>query len=220
MKLSGFKDLIKNMPVPQQAYTSKRSTWEPKIQKSCAGRAALLKVFGHAPIATVSRNDLRVLSAGRRLDQFVIATIIWGYPNGMRGNNFANLVHQYDKITELLMETRGRHVLDWRQHYKKVEAITGLGLSTYTKFLSFLAVSVEKHRALILDDRIIKVARRCVFEELDPLCDLTTSNATRRYPEYLARIYEIATAFCVPAENIEYFLFEFGLNLKPTNRAK
>jgi len=54
-----------------------------------------------------------------------------------------------------------------------VTPIKGIGPSTYTKFLSFLSVQVQGHAALILDDRIIRVANEGIFEELRPLKNLS-----------------------------------------------
>jgi hypothetical protein len=63
---------------------------------------------------------------------------------------------------------------------------------------------------LILDLRIIEVAKRSVFVEFaERLSD-------SKYPRYLERMYEIAAEIDVPAENLEFFLFEFGRDLKQT----
>ena len=53
------------------------------------------------------------------------------------------------------------------------------------------------------------------FEELEPLRGLTSYNAARRYPAYVTFLYGLAHELSVPAENLEFFLFEFGLHLKP-----
>jgi len=97
-----------------------------------------------------------------------------------------------------------------------VTPIKGIGPSTYTKFLSFLSVQVQGHAALILDDRIIRVANEGIFEELRPLKNLShKKNADVSYPDYLRCIHDIASQLSVSPEQIEFFLFEFGLNLKP-----
>jgi hypothetical protein len=121
----------------------------------------------------------------------------------MRGNHAANIADNLAALTGLLGEAR-LGISNWKEHFEKVEAIPGLGLSTYTKFLNFLSVSVSGKTALILDKRIIDVAKSHVF----------TASLTGRYPTYLQRMHSIADILEVEAENLEFFLYEFGLNLK------
>ncbi len=92
---------------------------------------------------------------------------------------------------------------------------TPFGTVTYTKFLHFLQVRVQGSGALILDDRLIQVARRHVFADLDPLCSIAAHNAAGRYPEYLSLMHTLAHFLGVAPEALELFLFEFGLSLKP-----
>ena len=147
-----------------------------------------------------------------------MATIIWGYPGGMRGNHVRNLIRHLGPLTQLLAEARTQTIVEWSTHYAKVGPIAGIGLSTYTKFLNFLSVQVHGHAALILDDRIIRIANQSVFEELAPLRGLNSRNAASSYPSYLMCMHSVASGLDVPAEAIEFFLFEFGLNLKPGHR--
>jgi len=133
----------------------------------------------------------------------------------MRGNHVRNLIRHLGPLTQLLAEARTAQVAEWSTHYEKVGPIEGIGLSTYTKFLNFLSVQVHGREALILDDRIIRIANRSVFDELAPLRGLNQDNAARSYPSYLMCMHSVASSLDVPAEAIEFFLFEFGLNLKP-----
>jgi hypothetical protein len=220
MRLSEFKDLIANMPVSYQAVTSKKETWRSHIQEDNEAGKALRSIFENSDDVTVtlSRNDLRSLASKANLAQFVMATIIWGYPSSMRGNHVAKLTKNtknFETLTRLLSTARTQPVTDWCAHYKAVEEIAGIGLSTYTKFLNFLSVKVHGNSALILDDRIIRVASQRVFKELEPIRHLSRNNAERSYPEYLSCIDNLAKKLAVSTEKIEFFLFEFGLNLKP-----
>jgi hypothetical protein len=70
--------------------------------------------------------------------------------------------------------------------------------------------------ALILDQRIIDVVRSKVFDELAPLTGLSYDNAPRNYVRYLGCLQNVGKQLSLPTENIEFFLFEFGLHLKPT----
>lgn len=215
MRLSEFKNLIENMPVPYQAFASKRATWASHIDEDNEAGNALRTIFGKSDEVTLSRSDLRGLASKLDLAQFVIATIIWGYPRGMRGKHVENLIAHIGSLTTMLAAAKTQPVTDWSLHYANVRPINGIGLSTYTKFLSFLSVRVQGHAALILDNRIIRVASQEVFDELGQLKRLSYQNAARFYPGYLQCIHEVATRLSVTPEQIEFFLFEFGLNLKP-----
>jgi hypothetical protein len=216
MQLSKFRDLIANMPVPYQTSTSKRSTWKQHMDgknKASDALRSIFDTFGTSDKVTLSRSDLRGLAHKPDLAQFVMATVVWGYTSGMRGNNVKNLIIGFDALTQLLSEARTQPVVEWNIHYKKVNLISGIGLSTYTKFLNFLDVPVHGHAALILDRRIVQVANQDIFQELASL-ELSNSNAVLRYPSYLERMHSVANNLEVCPEAIEFFLFEFGLNLK------
>lgn len=150
--------------------------------------------------------------------RFIMATIVWGYTRGMRGNHVRNLIRHLGPLTQLLAEARAQPVADWATPYEKVRPIAGIGVSTYTKFLNFLSVQVHGNAALILDNTIIRIASQSVFEELAPLRGLKKSNSARFYPNYLTCMHSVASGLDVPAEAIEVFLFVFGLNLKPPGR--
>ena len=203
------------MPVSYQAFASKRSTWEPHISRDNKAGNALRSIFGTSDEVTLSRNDLRILAAKADLSQFVMATIIWGYPRSMRGNHVANLIGHLDSLTRLLSTARAQRIAEWNTHFANVLPIAGIGLSTYTKFLNFLSVQVQGRTALILDGRIIRIAKQGIFEELAPLQKMSNYNANRFYPQYLECVHDLADSLRVSGEGIEFFLFEFGLYLKP-----
>jgi hypothetical protein len=216
MQLSKFRKLIAIMPVEYQASTSKRSTWEKHMSgdKPSDALQSVLNAFGTRDSVTLSRSDLRCLAHKKDLAQFVMATVVWGYTSGGRGHNVKNLMNHLDKLTQLLSEAHTQP--KWNPHYNKmVESTKGIGLSTYTKFLNFLDVKIDGHQALILDERLIRVASQGTRNELAPLRVLSKSNAVERYPSYLMEMHRIANSLEVSPEALEFFLFEFGLTLKP-----
>lgn len=176
MQLSEFSGLIENMPVSLQAFTSKRATWSSCLNSDDRAGNALRLIFGTKEEVTLSRSDLRSLAGKTDLAEFVMATLIWGYPSGMRGNHVRNMAMHITPLTDLLAEARTGPVARWDEHYAKVAPITGLGLSTYTKLLAFLSVRIGTYKSLILDDRIVRVARGQIFEELVPLRILRDHN--------------------------------------------
>jgi hypothetical protein len=116
MRLSEFKSLISNMPVAHQAFTSKRTTWAPHVDENTEAGKALRSIFGSSDEVTLSRSDLRSLASKPNMAEFVVATIIWGYPRGMRGNHVGNLMGHFDALTQLLVAAKTHPIVDWNLH--------------------------------------------------------------------------------------------------------
>lgn len=204
------------MPEQEQAFTSKKSTWNKYLTDETCVSEVLKSLFGDNDIVEISRNDLFQYAQEKDFNKFIVATLLWGYPSGMRGNHFYNITEKIETLIELLQEAR-TNVNNWRHHYEKVKAIRGLGLSTYTKFLYFLNVEVEHNPALILDERIIKTMNKNLFSEFESLKKIKSYNAVKNYPVYLSLMNHIANNLEVEHGKLEMFIFEFGLNLKLTN---
>jgi hypothetical protein len=223
MRFRDFRAVIANLPTPYQSATSEREKWEPWISQDDAVGIAIRSIFSDfgkedGKQASISRSDLGRLGREPQLDRFVMATILWGYetPAGMRGDNFSNFTSHLSTLTKLLHCARSKPIPDWDSHFAKVTPISGIGLSTYTKFLTFLSAKVHGYPALILDDQIVQVLQRGheVFVELNPLRVINDSNKHRVYPQYLGCIHQIATELSVTENNIELFLYKFGSDLK------
>ena len=213
MQLNDFRSLILQMPVRYQAFHSKKSTWK-RCEKHVAIGNALKTLFEDNDDVFVSRRDLFSLARSDDLTPFILATIMWGYPRGMRGNHFQNLLGHFRALLDVLRQAKDDGIEDWDDHFRKVDQIEGLGLSTHTKFLHFLGVRVKGLPALILDDRIIQVVQREVFADLVTLRGIGKHNKVERYPEYLSVMDSLATSLQVSADAPEFFPFEFGLVLK------
>lgn len=213
LRLSDFTALIADMPTHLQSFTSKRETknWGSILNRQDRAGDAMRHIFEGQDSVDVSRGELREFARQESLDCFVMATLLWGYPDGMRGKNAANISASFDALVDLLGIARNG-ITNWAGHFPHVDEIRGVGLSTYTKFLCFLSVDVVGHTALILDQRIIVVAARRIFEEFQG------NFSSRTYPDYLQLMHGIAHDLEVPAENLEFFLYEFGLNLKELPR--
>jgi len=172
--------------------------------------------FGGPDEVSISRSDLRRLAEEPQLDRFVMAVIVWGYPSGDQYGNITNFAYNptgLGVLTNFLTARRGQPITNRDVHFKTVP-VKGIKLSTYTKFLNFLSVKIRGQWALILDNQIVRVTERGIFAELLPLREMNEKTKDRMYPTYVKRIHEIADEMRVPAENIEFFLYEFGSSLK------
>ena len=222
MKIAEFRELIANLPASRQAFRSRRTTWEadfqnPGVPKNAS--KAFNDIFGKENDVYISRHDLRSIAQEGNLAKLVIASIIWGYPRGMHGHHFSNILQNLNVILKLLPTAYNQ---DWDAHWNKVSNVNGLGLSTYSKILCFYSAKVginngngERFDALILDNRIIDVVQNGVFPELNRFQGLNYYNAPHHYISYLSCLDNLSKEYKVPAENIELFLFQYGKNLKP-----
>jgi hypothetical protein len=143
-----------------------------------------------------------------------VATLIWGYPTGGRGNNVSNLLDDFENLVDSIEDVRDDFDRQWEWHLAVVEGIDDLGISTYSKYLKFLGVQIEGFDAQILDRKIARVIEDGYFDELHLLNGLNENNAISHYPQYVARLHEIASIHPFTAEQLEMFLFIFGSNLK------
>lgn len=214
MKLVDYTDLINKMPVSAHAFTCLRKNWKLHFDRRRAFGKALSEIFDTLDEVTVARSDLRDFAKKQNLDVFAVATVLWGYPTGMRGRDVENIRSSFPRLVELLEAVRKGKIETWEAHCDELSRIHGVGLSTYTKFLTFLDIRVDGYMAMILDSRIAEVSRRPVFDEMTSIHGLTHEYGIRRYPEYLSWLHSTATRLNVPAENLEFFLYEFGGNLK------
>ncbi len=208
-----FNSLIQSMPIDEQAFISKRSTWAQYFDHYGEVSNILQHIFKDKDTVQISRADLFSLSRKDDLGYFIIMTIIWGYPRGMRGNHFIKIALQFQQLEKILLEAR-EGIEDWLKHFENIRKIEGLGLSTYSKFLYFLRVRVEGFPALILDKRIIDTLQNKLFFELSSIGNISTYNAISKYPLYLKTIDDLSLLMETESGKIEMFLFEFGLNLK------
>lgn len=209
-----YTALIKRLPETEHAFTTEKEIWSSLLSKNSLGADLLPKIFGQYSSIAISREDLFNYAQADDLKLFILATILWGYPAGMRGNNFTNIIKQIEKLEDALEKAKQGNV-DWQSHLKVMKDIHGLGISTYTKFLYFLKVKVGAYPALILDQRIVSVLNKGMFAEFTELKDISYNSARVKYPEYLKSMDTVANKLSVPHGSLEMFLFGFGLNLKP-----
>jgi len=212
--LKEFRNTISHMPLDQQACVSKRATWAPFAGRDDAGFRRIVERFGNPQSIMISREDLFALGDDGPSIEFVYATYVWGYPNGGRGR-FASVIDNRRRILHLLRSVqRNTTRANWGTICQAVENISGVGVSTFTKLLYFMGVSVCGHRTLILDGKVIEVFKRRVFSEFASLVGIRYDNAMRTYPEYLRSMAAEAGKLNVRSDKLEMFLFAFGNSLK------
>lgn len=206
-----FKNLIDAMPVKYQAFTTKYDTWSDYVHDA----PVIDQIFDGQEHLQLSRADLFEIARSGDLERFFLSVIMWGYPRGMRGHHFSNILTFRAELLDLLKELQQNPVIeDWTNHYSRVSRIRGMGMSTYTKLLYFIGAFIGKNRCLIFDDRIVRTFNKRLFTAFWEMENARAGTMHSLYPKYIEVISGQADAMNVESEKIELFLFQFGINLK------
>ncbi len=210
MKIKDFKLLIEALPFLQQSFTIKKSNWE------FANHTDLLKDIFIDESITLTRNDLftSALNAKTQQDlkEFIVKTLMWGYPTKGRGKNIELLLESasFDRLVNVLEKYKAQNV-SIEELEEDINNVRFLGLSTMSKFIYFLNSKVENKQAVILDQRIMDTINLGKYEEFHVLKGIGNHNAVSRYYlDYLNIIDDLKSKMGVEADKIEMFLFVFG----------
>jgi len=220
MNLSKYKTLISNLPVRQQCFTTKRSTWLKAEQEIDWLEDLNNKLFGGLETLNVSRQD--IFNSNNSIRELILKTIYWGYTGGMRGNHFVNILKEIqllEKTLRYLKSTANLTTKDFADLTEKFKIIPGLGLSTYSKLLYFLEIEFDGNPCLILDQRLIDVFNSKFYNEYSTMGKISDYNKEGIYLSYLDITNKLSLDFSTKGENIEQFLFMFGNNLKTDNKS-
>lgn len=231
MTLTKYANLIAALPTGDHAFTIDATIWHrlaAKAGNSAAVTPYLKSIFGTDAHATISRNDLinRPKATIPDFERFLIATLMWGYPLGGRGNNICNVLKNLSSIATFFHSTCAiRTIPNWISYLQHLPPLPNLGLSTHTKLLYFMGISVQGYPALILDARIKDIIWSANWQEFTGLVRgySPTPNDLRRfsrdmdtslYVAYLSTCARWANALSATHDQIEFFLFTFGRILK------
>lgn len=216
MELTAYINLIKQLPIEEQSFETKRETWakyaiHPKFNQ-------FYKETFNNSSTIISRSDLFHAAKGD-LTFAVFSIILWGYPRNMRGNSFQGVLENTHLFGKWIKVSQNLSVEEF-EIIRKEQKGSGIGLSTFSKILYFFKITLNGFRCLILDSRIIEVLQSGKFQELDILKKITEFNKDKYYPIYLKLMAGIAEANGYSVDQLELFLFMFGNCLKPVDSLK
>ena len=218
MSIEYYKDLISTLPVREQSFTTKRTTWSQREKQFSWFKEINDSLFQNKKTLIINRKDIFETSDFK---EKIIKTIYWGYPSGMRGKNAENILNSIESIEEVfneLKQTMNPTEENLNEFIRNIKGsdIRGLGLSTYSKLLYFSNITFNNNPCLILDRRLINVFSNKVYKEFNSLRNIKYDNAEKSYYQYIELMHNIAQEMNTNAENIEQFLFIFGNTLKPS----
>lgn len=207
MKLTNFSNFIKEMPCQNLGFDIKAQNWKVQSQQKYIDR-----IFNGKEIITLNRFDLEI--ANQNTKDFILKTLMWGYPTKGRGKNIDNLLsnNSLKNLTQILNSYRNTDI-SFERFKEDIKHTSGLGLSTMSKFTNFLNTTINGSRAVILDLQIINAINRGTFEEFNSLQKITYVNALNKYEQYISIIEELAEKTNAKPDQIENFIFLFGRSI-------
>lgn len=214
MNIDSYKILISNLPVRQQCFTTKRTTWLKAENEISWLKKLNDNLFGNLQTLTISRQDI---FEATDLREIVIKTIYWGYTGGMRGNHFVNILKHIDLIENSFKDLKqidNPTTDDFNNLTTTFKGVMGLGLSTYSKLLYFLHLTFNDNPCIILDQRLIDVFASKTYSEFQQLSGIRYDNAEKKYLDFLQLTNQVSKKLKTEGENVEQFLFIFGNNVK------
>lgn len=215
MNINSYKTLISELPVQQQSFTTKRSTWRKAEKEIDWLTDSNNKLFDNKETLNISRQDIFDSSGTAR--ELILKTIYWGYTAGMRGNHFVNILKNIQILETTFVDLKNKSnptSSDFIDLTKVIKNISGIHLSTYSKLLYFFDIKFNEAPCLILDQRLIDVFNSGFYYEYSSLGKINNYNKEAKYLTYLDLTHQLATTLHTKGENIEQFLFIFGANLK------
>ena len=143
MLLSNYTDLIKHLPFEDQAFETKKETWE-RFKDHEVFCHFFKAIFKEDTSVIVSRRDL-LIATKKDIDDAIFSIILWGYPKGYtRGNTMTILFPKLlESISILRFELKAERNIS-NLEFKKMLGIDGIGLSTLTKLLYFFNIKLIK----------------------------------------------------------------------------
>ena len=204
-----YQKLIQELPTQEQSFTIKASNWQKQLSAE-----DFRTLFREESTTRLSRKEVHDTNDSKI---FLLKVILWGYPQGMRGNHFMKIYGRLEELSEIFNNPNRAKLQfeDLRLIQQQIKDIEGIGLSTYSKFLYFRDYQFDDVTSLIMDERIIRVIKGNLFQELEILRPLNSYNAEKKYIEYLKLMKQLSEKLNTYPENLEQFLFLFGNNLKP-----
>lgn len=217
MTLARYTDLIKCLPYLDQAFETKKANWPVKEGGNTAFQEFHNKCFV-TETYKLSRADLFEVCKYNFHDA-IFSVIFWGYPRNMRGNNFSSILNSLTAIEQALGTPCNLSAAEFIAMCEKLKN-TGVGLSTLSKFLYFFDYTLEGHRCLILDKRIIDIINYPGgFKEMKSLSlkdGINEFNKNKKYVAYLQLMEDLSNSNGYMPDQLEFFLFSMGMNLKPS----
>ncbi len=205
--VSGFLDPLQDQgPVLIKADTMARI---PSVQT----RRLCNLFFNGREHALITRNDIFRARRGN-IELFLLSVLFWGFPNNQKGRCTAAM-NNWDSLVEWTRGVRNHKEMTaqaFTNLFPSMDAIRGIGISTFSKILYFLGASIDGYRCVILDDILARGVSNLVGREFEQIrmAVIGRYRYYRYYPQYISVINNLANENHIPEDNMEYALWLAG----------
>ena len=132
----------------------------------------------------------------------LIMILVWGYPSDTR--NTPTIIENISKLVELQSEYENG-TISGEQYLKDLLAVRRLGLSTATKILYFMNVSIVGHPCIIADARV-----EAALPLIKEFTSIKRGEDIPFYKKFIGKVDDVARQYGLTQDGIEYFLFNLG----------
>ena len=177
-----------------------------------ADNALLDAFFNGCAEKHLSRKKVFAMNRRHPQELFALSVLLWGFPTNQRGV-CSSAFHNWQRLMDWIDHIMAQKDMTQQQFVEmspEMDGISGLGISTFSKFLYFAGCSIDGHRCLILDNMVAKGIGNLEGEEFEGFKVATQNNRHRfytNYPLYLAEMEHLATSTNVHVCSVEYVLW-------------
>lgn len=204
IKISSKLDNIKVISVESHTILVKEKYW----RKFYETENEIENIFNGKDAIKISRKEI---IDEKNSKTRILKTLMWGYPKTRHSNNIKAILERIETVEEILQNIKDKNLSrnEAEGYIQQLFGISGLGMSTCSKFLYFFGVSIDQKKCLIFD--------RCIVSTLNPPFSnfiLDTSNTWERdlihYYDYINKVNEVSSEMNVTPDQVELFLFNFA----------
>ena len=161
----------------------------------------------------VTRNDIFRARRGN-IELFILSVLFWGFPRNQKGRCTAAM-NNWDALVEWTRSVRNHKEMttdEFTNLFPIMDAIRGIGISTFSKLLYFLGAYIDGFSCVILDDMVARGVSNLEGQEFEQIrtAVLGRYRYYRYYTDYLTAIDNLSIDNHIPEGNVEYALWLAG----------
>ena len=202
-----YEKLIKEIPIKKQSMHARKAVWQKRLGRT------LFKV-----VKSVFDKDEITITRGEVLEEKdngikIIKTLVWGYPEGGRGDNVKCALTKLEELDKILSKNKRKNLSEVKakELIDRLEMVDGVGPSTWSKLLYFFEISVESHRCQIFDARVERSLNASQFKEFKKEKGKWNQKKVDDFFKYIEKLDKVSMRLGVDPEQLENFLFYYNL---------
>lgn len=205
--INTYKNLIKEIPIKKQSMRAKRDVWKNRLGRTLF--KVVEPVFDEDEV-TITRSEI-LEEKNNRIK--IIKTLVWGYPEGGRGDNVKKVLEGLEDLHRKLSRYKGMNLTEAqaKELINDLEKVDRVGPSTWSKLLYFFEISVMSHSCQIFDARVEQSLNASQFKEFKKEKVKWNQKKVDDFFKYIEKLDEVSKCLEVDPAQLENFLFYYNL---------